>query len=56
MSVTFVISLFRFCLDDLTVGESEVLKPPDINVWDLIFDLSLRNVSFTNVGAHGFGA
>jgi hypothetical protein len=30
--IRFIISLFRFCLDDLSIGESEVLKSPIINM------------------------
>ena len=55
MSASFVIFLFSFYLDILSLGESGVLKSPTINVWDLIYDLSLSNVSFTNVGAFVFG-
>jgi hypothetical protein len=33
-----------------------VLKSPTINLWALMCDLSLSNVSFTNVNAFVFGA
>ena len=56
MSVSFIISLFSFCLDHLPIGESEVLKSLTINVWDSMVDLSFIKVSFTNVGALVFGA
>jgi hypothetical protein len=56
MSVRFIISLFRFCLDDLSIGESGVLGSPTNNVWSLICDLSFSNVSFTIVGALAIGA
>ena len=31
-SVGSIISLFSFCLDDLSIGESGVLKSPSMNV------------------------
>ena len=46
-SVSFIISLFSFCLDNLSTGES----------WGgLMCNLSFSNVSFTNVGALAFEA
>jgi hypothetical protein len=48
MSVGFIISLIRFCQDDLSIGECGVLKSPTINVWNSMGDLSFSNVSFTN--------
>ena len=55
MSISFRISLFSFCLDDLSIGESSVLKSPTISVRGSLFDLSTNSVSFMNVGALGFG-
>ena len=49
MPISFIISLFSFCLDDMSIGESRVLKSPTINVWGSICDLSFSNVSLTNV-------
>jgi hypothetical protein len=48
-------SLVAFCLDDLSVGESGVLKSPIISVWGLVWDLSWSHGSFTNLGALVFG-
>jgi len=56
MSVGFISSLFNFCLDDLLIGKSWVLKSPIINVWGLMYYLSFNNVTFTNVCALVFGA
>jgi hypothetical protein len=43
-SVSFVISLFSFCLDNLSIGESGVLKSTITNVWGSMCDLILSNV------------
>ena len=48
--------LLRFCLADLPIGESKVLKSPTISVWNLMCALSFCNVSVTNVGVLVFGA
>lgn len=56
MSLSFIISLFSFCLDDLSNSESSVLKSPTINVKGSICNLSFSNVSFTNVGTLVFGS
>ena len=50
-SVSSLISLLSFCLVDLSIGESEVLKSPIIIVWGLMCDLNFSNASFTYVGA-----
>jgi hypothetical protein len=50
MSVSFI-SMFSFCFQDLSISEDEVLKSPTINVWYLMYNLTFRNVSFTNVDA-----
>ena len=55
MPINAIIS-FLFHLDDLSLGDSGILKSPIINVWDLMCDLSFSNVSFTNVSALMFGA
>ena len=55
-SVSLIISLFSFCLDDLYIGESEVLKSPTVNLWSSIYDLSFSNVSFISVDSLVFGA
>jgi hypothetical protein len=48
-SVSFVISLFSFCLNDMSIGESGQLSSPIIKVWVSIYDLSFSNVSLMNV-------
>ena len=53
-SVSSLISLLKFCLVDLSVGESGVLEFPTI-IGGLMYDLSFSNVSFTYVGALVFG-
>ena len=40
-SVTSLISMLSFCLFDLSIGESGVLKFPTISVWGLMYALSL---------------
>ena len=50
-SVSFINSLFSFCLDDLSLSEHGVLKSPTTSVLNSICDLNFSNVSFTNVGA-----
>jgi hypothetical protein len=56
MSIGFIISLFSFCLYDLFIGDSAVLKCPIINVWGSVYDLSFSNVSFINEDALAFGS
>ena len=51
-----LISLLSFCLVDLSIVESWVLKSPTISVWGLMCDLIFNNVSFTYVDALVFGA
>ena len=53
-SVTSIISLFSFCLDDLPVVKSGVLKSSTTNVQGLMCDLSFASIFFTNVGALAF--
>lgn len=55
LSINFIISLFSFGLDALSIGESAMLKPLTINVWGSKCELSFSNISFTNVGAFAFG-
>ena len=55
MSVSSIISLFSFHLDDLSIGETGLLKFPTIIVWGSMCDLSFSNVSFINVGILTFG-
>ena len=55
-SVSVFISLFTFCLNVLPISESGMLRSPTINVWGSMYDLSLSNVCFINVGVLVFGA
>ena len=47
-SVSSLISLLSFCLFDLSIVKSGVLKST-IGVWGLMCDLSFSNASFTYV-------
>ena len=49
-------SLFSFCFNDLSIGESGVLKSPTIIVWGSMYVLSFSKVSFMNVSVLGLGA
>jgi hypothetical protein len=51
-SFSFIISLFNLCLDDHSIGESEIFEDSHY----LMCDLSPSNVSFMNVGAFAFEA
>ena len=51
---SFIVSLFSFCFDDLSIGESGVLKSPTIIVWGSMCVLSFSKVSFMNVDALAF--
>ena len=55
-SLSFTVSLFSFCFNDLSIGESGVLKSPTIIVWGSMCVLSFSKVSFMNLGALAFGA
>jgi ABC-type branched-subunit amino acid transport system permease subunit len=55
-SPSFTVSLFSFCLNDLSIGESGVLKSSTLIVWGSMCVLSFSKVSFMNVGAFAFGA
>ena len=55
-SVSALISLSTFCLVDLFIVESWVLKSSTISVWSLMCNLSFSNVSFTYAGALVFRA
>ena len=56
MSISFIISLFCFYLDALSISEIKVLKPLPINVWGSIWDLIFSNVSVTNMCVLVIGA
>ena len=53
-SGSFIISLFSFCLDGLSIGESLVFKPPTIHVRGSMYPLNYSCVSFTSLIAHVF--
>lgn len=55
MSVSFIVSLFSFCFDDLCHGKSGALKSPTINVCHSLDCLSFSNVSFMDMGVLAFG-
>ena len=44
--VSSLISLLSFCLADLFISESRMLKSPTITVWGLVCDLSFSNFFF----------
>ena len=54
-SVSSLISLLSFCLANLPIGKSEVLKFLTSSMWGLMCYLSFRSVSFTYEGALVFG-
>ena len=56
MSLSYIISLYVYILDVLSIGESGGQQFPTINVWGSMYNLNFSNVSFTNVGALVFGA
>lgn len=56
MSVSLIVYLFSFCLDDLLIGESGVLTSSTNKVCVLICDLYFYHISFMNVDALTFGA
>jgi hypothetical protein len=49
------VSLFSFCFNDLSTGESRVLKSPTILVWGSMCVFSFSKVPFMNLGALAFG-
>ena len=55
-SLSFTVSLFSFCFNDLSIGESGVLKSPTIIVWCSMCVSSFSKVSFMNLGALPFAA
>ena len=56
ISVSSLISLLSFCLPDLSIGESGMLKSPTISVWGLMGSLCFSNICFTYLGGLIFGA
>ena len=55
-SLSFTVSLFSFCFNDLSICESGVLKSPTIIVWDSMCVMSFGKVSFMNVSVLVFVA
>ena len=55
-SVNSLISLLCLFPEDLSIGESGVLKSPTISEWGLMCCLSFSNISSTSMGAFLFGA
>ena len=49
-------SLFSFCFNDLSIGESGVMKSSTIIMWVSMCVLGFSKVSFMNLGALAFGA
>lgn len=49
LSVSSIIFLFIFCLVDISISESWVLKSPTISLWESLHDLCFGNIYFTNV-------
>jgi hypothetical protein len=49
--VSFTVSLFSFCFQDLSIDESGVLKYPTIIVCGVMCALSFTKVSLMNVDA-----
>jgi hypothetical protein len=56
MSLSFIISLYVYFLDVLSIGESGGQQFPTINMWGSMYNLNFSNVSVTNVGVLVFGA
>lgn len=50
MSVSSIISLFSFCLDDMSIHENGILKSAAFDMWGSMCDLSFNDRSFGNVG------
>ena len=50
-----IVSLFSFCLEDLSSGESGVLKSPTVNVFWSIRFLKLRKVCLIYIDAPYWG-
>lgn len=50
MSFNYIISLFTFCLDGMSMHESGILKSAAIEMWGSMCDLSFNDDSFVNVG------
>ena len=54
-SVSFIVSLFSFCVNDQSIAESTVLNSPTIIVCGAMYALNFSKISFMNVGALAFG-
>ena len=56
LHVNSLVSVLRFFLVDLFIGERGMLKSPTISVWGLMCDLSSSSVYFAYVGVFILGA
>lgn len=56
MAFNSKVSLFNFCLDNLFIGESIVLKSSTISLLELICDFRPISVSFMKLGVPLFGS
>ena len=54
MPVCSCISLFKFCLHELSLSEARILNSPTITVWGPMCNLSCSSVSFMKLGAQMF--
>ena len=55
MSFNSSVSIFSFCPDDLSIGESRVLKFPTITMLGLICGFTYRSICSRKLGAPVFG-
>ena len=55
-SFSFTVSLFSSCFQDVSIGESGVLKSPTIFEWASLCVLNFSKVSFMNLGVFAFAA
>ena len=56
ISISYTVSLFSFCFQDLSIDESGLLKSPTIIVWGTMCPLSFSKVSLMNVVCLALGA
>ena len=54
-AVSFIISMFSFCLVELSISESGMFMSTTNNVWGSMCDLSFSVVPFMDAGAIAFG-
>ena len=56
ISVSLIVSLFNFCLDDVCIGESELFNFQRTMVWQSLCVLGFSKVSSTNVNTLALAA